>query len=168
MVGSAARSWPFVRRSRGRPPTRRAPRSPTSRPPGAAAVGRWLPGAAPGAHPQQPHLCAHGPLLHPPGCVTRDRFDATVTASRTFSEAHPAFRGSWGEEAVPVAQAPEPVFSSLSGWDLAHDSPILQSSAPRLGARTRSRHGPEAVNDTGNASVGGRLRDWEGSKKNER
>lgn len=62
--------------------------------------------------------------------------------------------------------APEPIFPprQVVTWQKAPD--LAKSSAPRLGARTRSRHGLEAVNDSGNASEGGRLQNWEGSKKN--
>lgn len=67
---------------------------PPADPPGPAEPPSPLPGAAgrgaagsgtggPGAPPQQQlHLCAHSPRQHRPGCVSRDGFDATVTANR--------------------------------------------------------------------------------------
>lgn len=82
-----------------------------------------------------------------------------------LSEAHPAFGGGWWEPAVPAAPAPEPIFLPVRLW-LGKGLPILPNSAPRLGARTRSRHGLEAANDSANASEGGRLQNGEGSKKN--
>lgn len=100
--------------------------------------------------PRQHHLRAHSPRPHQPGCVSRDGGDAAVTrGAGRFSEAHPAVgarcRGTGAWFFLPVR---------FVTWQ---NSPRSCKAAPSaLGARPRSRHGLEAVNDT---------REWLGGRK---
>lgn len=158
MRGSVARSCPSPRRCRGRPP---APERLGASVPAARSGGGRRAGGT-GSPAAASPVCSQP--IHS-GCVTCDGPDVTVTASQTSFRGTSSLRRGLRESAVSVAPAPEPIFLSFR-LGLCKRLPILQSSAPRLGARTRSRHGLEAVNDSGNASEGVRLPNWEGSKKN--